>query len=247
VRLQRWLLVGVLTLAWELLARSGLFSDIIFPQLSEVARGLWLSLTGAGLLAHLRVTILEIVAAFALATTCGVVLGLLMGRVRPLGYAGAPFLALAFSVPLIVLAPFFTIAFGLGMTSKIMFAAVYGFFPICMTTFAQARNVDPSLLQLGRSLGAGRVQTLRKLVVPSCFPGIAAGLESGMALCVIGVLAMEMLSSYAGIGYLLQRATTGIRTGEVYGLVLLTLLLGYGCNRAIHAVALLVRKERALA
>lgn len=238
-------LVVLLVLAgvWEAVARSAVASPIVFPSLAAIAEAVWRSAASGELLFHLRMTVLEIVVAFGLAATAGVATGLLAGLLPPVRGALQPLLLLTFSVPMVTLVPFFTIVFGLGMLSKVMFAAIYAFFPVCMNTLAGVRGIDPTLMPLARSLGARPWQVLAKFLFPACLPAILAGLEGGMSLCVIGVLATEMLASLFGIGYLLARAMTGIETGKVYGLVLVTLALAYAANRAIHAVRLQVRKE----
>lgn len=238
-------LVVLLVLAgvWEAVARSAVASPIVFPSLAAIAEAVWRSAASGELLFHLRMTVLEIVVAFGLAATAGVATGLLAGLLLPVRGALQPLLLLTFSVPMVTLVPFFTIVFGLGMLSKVMFAAIYAFFPVCMNTLAGVRGIDPTLMPLARSLGARPWQVLAKFLFPACLPAILAGLEGGMSLCVIGVLATEMLASLFGIGYLLARAMTGIETGKVYGLVLVTLALAYAANRAIHAVRLQVRKE----
>lgn len=238
-------LVVLLVLAgvWEAVARSAVASPIVFPSLAAIAEAVWRSAASGELLFHLRMTVLEIVVAFGLAATTGVGAGLLAGLLPPVRGALQPLLLLTFSVPMVTLVPFFTIVFGLGMLSKVMFAAIYAFFPVCMNTLAGVRGLEPTLMPLARSLGARPWQVLAKFLFPACLPAILAGLEGGMSLCVIGVLATEMLASLFGIGYLLARAMTGIETGKVYGLVLVTLAVAYAANRAIHAVRLQVRKE----
>ncbi len=240
-------LLGLAAAAWEAVARSGVASPIVFPSLATIGRALGASLAAGELGYHFRMTLLEIAAAFAAAAAAGVPAGLAAGLLPDGRALLQPLVWLAFSVPLVALVPFFTIAFGLGMASKIVFAAVYAFFPICVNTLAGVRGIDRMLLPVARSLGAGPWQRATKFLLPACLPAILAGMEGGMSLAVIGVLATEMLASLFGIGYLLARAMTGIETGKVYGLVLLSLATAYAANRAIHALRSLVRRELARA
>jgi ABC-type nitrate/sulfonate/bicarbonate transport system permease component len=239
---QLFVMLGLAGL-WEAVARSGAASPLVFPSLLAVGEAVWRSVASGELFFHLGMTATEIVVAFALAATSGVAAGLLAGLLPPVRGAIQPLLLLTFSIPMVALVPFFTIVFGLGMLSKVIFAAIYAFFPVCMNTLAGVRGLDPTLLPLARSLGARPWQVVSKFLFPACLPAILAGLEGGMSLCVIGVLATEMLASLFGMGYLLARAMTGIETAKVYGLVLVTLALAYAANRAIHAVRLQVRKE----
>ena len=85
----RWRVAGrtalpflVAGLAWEIVARAGLFPPKLFPTLEQVGDAL-VRLTVSGILPHHAFdTILRLIAGFALAAAVGVSIGILMGRSR---------------------------------------------------------------------------------------------------------------------------------------------------------------------
>ena len=65
-----------------------------------------------------------------------------------------PVFSSLYAVPIVILYPIFTAWFGIGSESKILFAGVYGFFPVMLSTAAGIRTIDPQLLLAARSMGA---------------------------------------------------------------------------------------------
>jgi ABC-type nitrate/sulfonate/bicarbonate transport system permease component len=58
----------------------------------------------------------------------------------------------------------------------------------------------------------------------------------GIALCVIGVIVAEMLSSLGGVGYLISYHRTMFNTGHVYFSILIAIIFAYGVNRLLTFV-----------
>ena len=82
------------------------------------------------------------------------------------GATAGPLLSSLFAVPLITWYPLFMVWFGLGTMSKIVYAAVSGFFPIAINTMNGIRGLDPPLFTVRPSD--------RLLAPPSCFSDPAA-------------------------------------------------------------------------
>jgi NitT/TauT family transport system permease protein len=128
-------------------------------------------------------------------------------------------------VPIVILYPIFTAWFGIGSESKIIFAGVYGFFPVMLSTAAGIRTIDPQLLLAARSMGATLQQQITRVIIPASIPTVLTGLRLGGALTIIGVVVSEMLTSAAGIGYLVTRYRTILDSPHVFGAIVMILLL----------------------
>ena len=113
-----------------------------------------------------------------------------------------PVFSSLYAVPIVILYPVFTAWFGVGSESKIAFAGIYGFFPVMLSTAAGIRTIDPQFLLAARSMGATLPQQITRVIIPASIPTVFAGLRLGGALTIIGVVVSEMLTSAAGIGYL---------------------------------------------
>jgi ABC-type nitrate/sulfonate/bicarbonate transport system permease component len=226
--LQRALGLVIICAAWELLPRLLDISPLVLPPLSAVLGRIGDPLTGDGsILTHAGVTVLESVGAFVIAALVGIAVGTLIGVIPGLRRAAFPLITAAFAIPLITLIPLFLITFGLGLGSKIAFGAFYAFFPIVFNTVAGVSSTEPLHIDLARAYGLSWLRTLGTVVLPGAARQILSGLQIGMAIGTIAVVSTEMFGSVSGLGYLIQRASQGLRAAEVYWLVLVTLAIAY--------------------
>jgi NitT/TauT family transport system permease protein len=174
---------------------------------------------------NLSVTLQEAVYGFLLGAIAGVVLGILFGRAKLLAEVLSPFVQALNAVPRIVLAALFIIWFGLGMESKIATALVLVFFPVFFNAFQGAREVDRTLVENARILGASRTQVLRSIVVPSATSWILASLHTAFGFALIGAIVGEYAGASQGIGQLISTAQGTFDAAGIYaGMILSTVL-----------------------
>jgi NitT/TauT family transport system permease protein/taurine transport system permease protein len=106
-----------------------------------------------------------------------------------------------------------------------MFAGIYGFFPVMLSTAAGIRTIDPQFLLAARSMGATIYQQITKVIIPASLPTVFSGLRLGGALAIIGVVVSEMLTASAGIGYLVTLNRTILDSPRVFAGILCILVL----------------------
>jgi NitT/TauT family transport system permease protein/taurine transport system permease protein len=147
-----------------------------------------------------------------------------------------PVFSSLYAVPIVILYPIFTAWFGIGSESKIIFAGVYGFFPVMLSTAAGIRTIDAQLLLAARSMGASLPQQITRVIIPASIPTVLTGLRLGGALTIIGVVVSEMLTSAAGIGYLVTRYRTILDSPHVFGAIVMILLLSIAFDTLARGV-----------
>ena len=162
------------------------------------------------------VTLYEVAIAMLIACGAGILIGALVGGIGVLRNLLLPVFSSLYAVPIVILYPIFTAWFGIGSESKIAFAGVYGFFPVMLSTAAGIRTIDPQYLLAARSMGATLPQQITRVIIPASIPTVLAGLRLGGALTIIGVVVSEMLTSSAGIGYLVTRYRTMLDSPHVF-------------------------------
>jgi ABC-type nitrate/sulfonate/bicarbonate transport system permease component len=87
------------------------------------------------------------------------------------------------------------------------------------------RATPVELLKLMRSLGASRLQTLRKVELPASLPSFFTGLRVAATVSVIGAVFGEWAGADEGLGRLVLLGNNQLQTPRVYaGVVLLTLM-----------------------
>jgi len=219
----RWLILAALLVFWELMPLTGLIPELFLPPLSKTIVVLvkdWREYAS-----ELTVTLYEVGFAMLIACGAGILAGALIGGIALLRDLFLPVFSSLYAVPIVILYPIFTAWFGIGSQSKIIFAGVYGFFPVMLSTAAGIRTIEAQLLLAARSMGATVPQQITRVIIPASIPTVLTGLRLGGALTIVGVVVSEMLTSAAGIGYLVTRYRTILDSPHVFGAIVMILLL----------------------
>lgn len=230
----RWLILVALLVFWELFPRTGIIPELFLPSLSKVVAVLakdWREYAS-----ELSVTLYEVALSMLIACGAGILVGALVGGVALLRNLLLPVFSSLYAVPIVILYPIFTAWFGIGSQSKIIFAGVYGFFPVMLSTAAGIRTIDAQLLLAARSMGASLPQQITRVIIPASIPTVLTGLRLGGALTIIGVVVSEMLTASAGIGYLVTRYRTILDSPHVFGAIVMILLLSIAFDLVARAI-----------
>jgi NitT/TauT family transport system permease protein len=229
--------VGAVLGLWEAVSRTGAVKPLFLSSPSRIVATAIHMLASGELVEHLRVSGAEFLAGYALALAA-IPLGLLTGWYRRLNFALDPFLTALYVTPRVALMPLIILWIGIGLWSKVAIVFLGAFFPICISTIAGVRTVDPVHLRVARSFQATQWRLFLTIVVPSCVPFILAGLRLGVGRGLVGVVVGELFGATAGIGYLISVAGSGFETDRVFVGVAVLCTFGLLCNEA------LVRLER---
>jgi NitT/TauT family transport system permease protein len=229
---------------WELAARTGLIDPFFFSQPSAVWAQIvtWTSQgTSQGSLGEqILVTLEEATMGFVIGVATGVVAGIALGRIRILADVFAPYIKVANSIPRIVLGSLFIVAFGLGLTSKVLLVIVLVFFGVFFNAFQGTREVDRNLMANAKLLGASRWKVTTEVVVPSAFTWILASLHVSFGFAIIGAIVGEFLGSDRGLGNLIKSAQGNFNQSGVLACMVLMAVV------ALLAEFFITRLERRL-
>ncbi len=220
-RARRRLLAGRLAL---LLAFLGLWEGLsgrvldpfFFSSPSRVVAALRRLVLEDELLWHAQLTTLEAVGGYVLGSIAGVLLAFIVTTWGQLYKVVEPFVLALNGIPRIALAPLFIMWFGIGLTPKIVIAALLVFFIVFMNTVSGIQGASPQLIDLARLMGAGRLDVLRKIVFPSALPFIITSLRIVVPTAMIGAIVGEFISAQKGLGFVINRASFEYQTGAAF-------------------------------
>jgi NitT/TauT family transport system permease protein len=215
------LIIGTL-LIWEVGTSFGLIDRFFFPQPSAIAAKVAEWFSSSDIYLDLFVTIYEAAVGFILGTILGVVLGLWLALKPFASKVMEPFIKAFNAIPRIVLAPIFTLWFGLGVTSKIAIVITLVFFVAFFNTYQGIKEVNPIVLANARLLRASKWNLLRHVYLPSATSWILSSLRTSIGFAVTGAVVGEYLGSAVGIGHVVAQAEGAFdATGVFAGLVVL--------------------------
>jgi NitT/TauT family transport system permease protein len=183
--------VAALLLAvWEFGVRAAAVPQFILPAPSVIAVRFAEAWADGTMLRHLVPTVTEVTVGGLLGGALGLLIGVTLGLSGSARRVVSPYLVAAQSTPILALGPVLVLWLGPGLAAKVAVCALITLFPVAISTLVAIRDVDPGTLELMRSLGASRWQSLRYAAT----------------LAVVGAIVGEWLGGTAGLGVLLNLA-----------------------------------------
>ncbi len=220
-RARRRLLAGRVALLavclglWELLS-GRVLDPFFFSSPIRVLAALRRLVLEDDLLWHAQLTTVEAVSGYIVGSIAGVLLAFIVTTWGQLYKVVEPFVLALNGIPRIALAPLFIMWFGIGITPKIVIAALLVFFIVFMNTVSGIQGASPQLIDLARLMGAGRLDVLRKIVLPSALPFIITSLRIVVPTAMIGAIVGEFISAQKGLGFMINRASFEYQTGAAF-------------------------------
>jgi ABC-type nitrate/sulfonate/bicarbonate transport system permease component len=217
------LLLVALVGFWQLWVRLRHTAPYLLPAPSRIARAVP---PVAGVLGHdLATTSEEAVLGLLAGAAVGALLALAIASFPLVRRALYPLLVGSQTIPMIVLAPLLVLWFGYGLTPKVVVVALIVFFPVVVSTAAGLTSVDREMVDLVRSMGAGRIEVLRIVLIPAAVPAFFSGLRISAAYAVAGAVVGEWVGASSGLGLFIDRSKASFRVDRVFVAVVIVAAL----------------------
>ena len=165
---------------------------------------------------HLWITLTEAALAFVIGSIAGVLVGFWFARQPRTAAVFDPYVKMANALPRIVLAPIFTLWFGLGILSKVALGVTLVFFIVFFNVYQGVKEVTPTVLANARMLGMNERQLMRHVYWPSALSWMFSSLHTSVGFAVVGAVVGEYLGSAAGLGYLILQAESTFDIAGVF-------------------------------
>ncbi len=217
-------LLAFLILFWKVALWEEWVADNIVPHPEDVVTSFFeLLFTGeVGVWDDIGATLWETVAGFALGIGLAVpsALSPLMRRMLQ------PYAIGLQVTPRIAIAPIIIAWAGFGYSSKIWIAAIIAFFPVYVNALTGILTVDEDAREMFRSLGASRLKTFWRLMVPSSLPVLFAGLKTASGLALVGAVVGEFISAQRGLGVLVGQFSYQLAVADAFAVIAMLMFLG---------------------
>ncbi len=204
--------VAVVTIAvWHLLTTvpvgdKPLMPPFFFSTPYDVAERVFKWFYEGTIWRHLWITLTEATLAFVIGSVGGILVGFWFARQPLIAAVFDPYVKMMNALPRIVLAPIFTLWFGLGIMSKVALGVTLVFFIVFFNVYQGVKEVSPTVLANARMLGMNERQLMRHVYWPSALSWMFSSLHTSVGFAVVGAVVGEYLGSAAGLGYLILQA-----------------------------------------
>ena len=225
-RLLPWLVPLLLVAVWQAASARGWLSTRVLPAPLDVLQAAWTLAESGELWTHVKVSAVRALSGLAIGGGLGLLLGLLTGSLRWAETLLDSTIQMVRNIPALALIPLVILWFGIDESAKLFLIAVSVFFPIYLNTYHGIRNVDPGLVEMGRTYGLTRWQLYRDIILPGALSSILVGLRFSLGLMWVILIVAETISAQSGIGYLTMNAREFLQTDIVLVGILLYALLG---------------------
>jgi NitT/TauT family transport system permease protein len=157
------------------------------------------------LIYHTWITLSATLLGFALGTTLGIVLAVLIVHNVAADKSLMPWIIATQTIPILAIAPMIIVvlnAIGVsGLLPKALISTYLSFFPVAVGMVKGLRSPEPYLLDLMRTYNASVAQTFWKLKWPSALPYLFTSMKVAVAISLVGAIVGELpTGAVAGLG-----------------------------------------------
>ena len=230
-RRRQWvnLAIRVVSLAvalalWEVAAWN--VDPVLFTSPTKVAVAAYEMVLSGELWTYLWPSLVVLGIGFALAVVFGIAIGLLLARFWVLDVALNVYITFLYSIPSVALVPLIVLWTGYETTAKVVILFLFAFFPMAINTYQGVKNVDPKLIEVGRSFRCSEGQLWANIVLPGALPFIVTGLRLALGRGLIGMVLADLYTAISGVGYLIVRTASTYQVDKMFVPIMTLGLLG---------------------
>jgi len=170
----------------------------VLPAPHQVAAELWDTIVNKpitskrSLVYHAWITLSATLLGFALGTTFGVLLAVLIVHNVAADKSLMPWIIATQTIPILAIAPMIIVvlnAIGIsGLLPKALISTYLSFFPVAVGMVKGLRSPEPTFLDLMRTYNASGLQTFWKLKWPSALPYLFISMKVAVAISLVGAI-----------------------------------------------------------
>ncbi|MHC3596473.1 ABC transporter permease/substrate-binding protein [Streptococcus suis] len=184
---------------------------------------------GVALFEHLRISLLALIIAIAIA----VPLGLILTSKKRLTEWSLQITGIFQTIPSLALLGLFIPFMGIGTLPAVVALVIYAIFPILQGTLTGLGEIDPSLEEAATAFGMNKWEKLKKFKLALAMPILMSGIRTA-SIMIIGTATLAALVGAGGLGSFIllgidRNDSALILIGAVSSAVL-AVLFGYGIH-----------------
>jgi NitT/TauT family transport system permease protein/taurine transport system permease protein len=187
------------------------------PAVQDVAGAMWELAVKGELAIHVLASLWRLLLGVALGVATGVIGGFIVGLNRPISDFLSPLIVFFNAISGIVWLPLVIGWLGIGTALAVFLIWNTVFFIVFQNTVLGVQLV-PQVYEEGvQTLGGGRWETIRTVILPGALPYILTGLRSGLGFGWRALIAAELVGATTGLGQMIFGATEYHRSDIIIG------------------------------
>ena len=229
-RISGLILIMFLLALWELLSRLNIVNKIFFPAFSVIFKKFCQMLVMADSWRNIVSTVYRFFWGYFFALILGIPIGILMGKIRRIFDLFEPIVELLRPIPSAAIIPIAILFLGIDDLMKIFVIAYACLWPILINSLDGVRNIDPVLIETGKTFKLAKSRFFLKIVLPAASPQIVTGMRVSLSIALILAITVEMIAGNNGIGFFILDSERSFHFPEMYAGIILIGIIGYFLN-----------------
>ncbi len=233
--LRRLVFYLLILAVWQVIASSGIWPSYVLPGPLAVLKTLIYGFQNGQFLQAVLVSLQRLAIGYSISLVIGVVLGVLIGRVRILEETlGSLILGLQ-ALPSVCWLPLAILWLGLSEQAIIFVVIMGALFSITLGVDTGVKNTPPIYLKAARNLGTRGVALTTQVILPSAMPAILSGLKQGWTFAWRSLMAGELLYFTLSLGNLLQTGRDLNDASQVMAVMVVIIAIGVSIDSLVFA------------
>ncbi len=218
----------VLIAVWEGACRIFHIPSFLLPSPSAIVIA-GLDVSAAEWLSNISATLRVAVMGYIVAIVVSIPLAIALVNSRFLSRTLYPIIVIVQSTPIVAVAPIIVVTLGASDLPRVVITFLITFFPIVVSTVTGLMATPEELIELSRSLRAGRAREMLHIRLPFAVPYIFSALKISTTLAVIGAVIAEFVAAEHGLGFFIMFSTSFFKIPQAFAglVVLVALSLGF--------------------
>lgn len=211
--------IAVILIVWQIAAVQEMVPSYMLPSPVAVVKALVSEFPL--LMTHAKVTLTEAFLGLGCGVLLGFVMAILMDHFDKLYRALYPLIVVTQTIPTVAIAPLLVLWFGYEMLPKVILIVIVTFFPVTVGLLNGFRSADPDMMNLMRSMGAGKIQIFRYIKLPGSMSHFFGSLRISASYAVVGAVISEWLGGFEGLGVYMTRVKKAFAFDKMFAVILL--------------------------
>jgi NitT/TauT family transport system permease protein len=218
---------------WWMLTASG---AVGLPRPPEVVLKFIELVTNGQLARDTASSLLRVLTGFLLGVTLAVPVGFAMGWYKVARSLVEPYLQFFRMIPPLAIIPLAIVTMGIEETPKVFVIFLASFLASVVATYQGVINVDRTMINAARVLGARDLTIFLRVIVPASTPFILVGVRIGLGSAWATVVAAELIAAQSGLGYRMQQAQLYYDLPTIFVSLIAIGILGLAMDRILMAI-----------
>ncbi len=217
---------ALLYFLWQSLFNLKIWPSYLFPspaQVGETFVSIW---KDGSLWTGTLVTLRRLLIGYGISVVFGVLIGLVIGKVRVLDETLGGFFVGIQTLPSICWLPLAILWFGLSENAMLFVVIMGSLLSVAIATDTGVKNIQPLYLRAGRNMGARGKEMFLEVILPAAMPSILGGLKQGWSFAWRALMGAEIVFATLGLGHLLNVGRELNDMSQVIAVMIVIIFIG---------------------